>query len=119
MQGGGLRSAMLETLHHTRADTTGLQSRLIRFRQAPGRIARGMIIGTIVPTGGGRQTAPRSLAYCLFCSATTPRMNPRFFRMSSSITFDGLSVSSCAHSLKPMSASAATTALNSIVPCPR
>jgi hypothetical protein len=36
---------MLETLHHARADTTGLQSRLIRFRQAAGRIARGMIIG--------------------------------------------------------------------------
>jgi hypothetical protein len=31
-------------LHHTRADTTGLQSRLIRFRQAAGRIARDMIM---------------------------------------------------------------------------
>jgi hypothetical protein len=45
LQGGGLRSAMLETLHHARADTTGLRSRLIRFRQAVGRIARGMITG--------------------------------------------------------------------------
>jgi hypothetical protein len=56
LQDGGLRSAMLETLHHTRADTTGLRSRLIRFRQAMGRIARGMIIRTIVPPAGWRQT---------------------------------------------------------------
>ena len=52
------------------------------------------------------------------CSAINPRMYFRFRRISSS-TEVGLSVSSCAHLLKPISASASITALKSILPSPR
>ena len=51
--------------------------------------------------------------------AITPRMNCRFVRMSFSTEPDGASHSNCVQPSKPMSASASTTAVKSILPWPR
>src|SRR5215510_15245049 len=55
----------------------------------------------------------------LFLFAIISRMNFRFVPISFSMDPVGLVVSSCAHASNPMSASASTTAVKSILPWPR